>query len=1673
MDASGEAEADQAEAGQASNASTQTEHNGVATTFLNFKLSDKELLSAPKGGRVKAEIAFGDEGTIAYISEYGELVMMMKYLDVGATGMVTAASMTAEVNMAKELDEQLKTPGTGIGLRLYDWPSIENPQVQFVHDRWPRISITLPDVANIKIQLVVKDGCVFQQYIVDSISDGPQELLFRVNTDIGLWPTRFWKQWYDVYDNTATELEPDQMNLSARLRVVPKPDLTCDDQPPEVGELMLSFALFEDGKVVGLSYDGDFDPYDYVLRLEKYQKRELMAKYQLGATGLTVPEPEAAILNKSESVVSAEPELAGSNEPKPANSDELGQNIQQYVDICAFLTEEGRKYGTWKAWDGQEKSHFVFRRNLEHILTVCAIPLPGADKGPTPIAITDGEMLDLNVLLSSPYRFLLRMYEILNLDVEDKIADQTLKANLQRRIKHTCVGILTWKYGRAELNNDTGWYEHYQINGKPMHEHSPRALARAELVEVLHEFIVVFPEEEDLVLDMLKKKYITLWLKALSKQQHSASRLWATKEIEQTVDWYDYDHDDNNKIQLSHFTLVDLVKLWRSLRFLQKIYERRERDITTTQSAKNKSSAKIIVGTAAKSTLRKDGDGNRSESKDMIAARDPLEELNRKMNEDELDEHRKKTYEDELDEHRKKTDEDELDEHRKKTDEDELDEHRKKTNEDELDKHHRKKINNALRELDPAGIRSKITKAFMFSDSKGDLKASKIAVCRCARHSRPRTSFHKSDYPLLEAVDWGFFDDEPEGLLPAWSETLRSQDRSDKDWDNPLRYATAIFQAVQEQRVKKDDHAFVERQDGQSEPLSKREQSSTNLPHNSNSPRTVAKSNEEAKRRPLRGHNFRDTLLGSVFSSGLFAHEIDIFKKPVRTTWFAAAGRRYAAAHMLLESDFKDILPRRERLIMTRSDMAEDDKEKEDDKQREDNKRQSPVTQELDEEKRKELRKIRKAKDGKVPKVSQVGEKRIEEYHEPEWLYNELPCFSKSEEMDDTDLEPSKSKLKLPNFIRKKLGQLEALLDSEEFIIGDRWLQRQDKNFLPTRLKNKLNKSPSKALIIDVSRSTTWKTIPDPKDLQTEHEMSNAGELNEFLKQPRTRAKAKKRLIMLHSATIGSAWVLYKRCPPSERNLMAQFLHRHASFSNLTSKRTSRLANLWTTELHISFYESYAQPAGSMGASGRALFVEFQPEELKLQTSSRVSTFVKVTVGFQIVGDMYDRSWTCWILAATPELIRRASATEELEDDSGDEEPTGNHRYPWLKWIVESNDGFHPQRRVLEILLFVKIAKEAFTSTNAILEDIDKYLRDEVNRFPPGSTNSSFILASQRNLEIYSQVIRVLKALQLNAEAVNKAVKVWQEESSEALEKPRWSRSDEAKYGTKLSHVLQRSRRIREDLQEQEEKIKNKILEVERSNETTVSELSVNLTIVQSRTDENVRLFTYATVIFLPLGFSSSLFSMGGSPAHETVQTFSVTAIVVLVLTGLLLLNVKSLVWGFRKVGESFMRNTHSKMKRSPNSFWHEKANALKGQQLRNAGILQSQSSDSLPKEQILDWEKLPPTKLWYIWFWIWSCCAPLFVPFTLLRHALASPKAKIEGQNARKEEGNTAENNEGSGTNTEDRDRAPGYRFGGWKVGGKNSKSRVTTETRSNSSSAAQSGDREGNDIEAQRSRP
>jgi hypothetical protein len=105
-----------------------------------------ELLSPPGGDRIKTEIALGDNGTIAYINEYGELLKIMKYVGLGDTGMISAVPYTDEPRSPRNYrtsDDRLELHGVGMGLRPSHFSEIGDLRIEYVHDRWPRISYTL------------------------------------------------------------------------------------------------------------------------------------------------------------------------------------------------------------------------------------------------------------------------------------------------------------------------------------------------------------------------------------------------------------------------------------------------------------------------------------------------------------------------------------------------------------------------------------------------------------------------------------------------------------------------------------------------------------------------------------------------------------------------------------------------------------------------------------------------------------------------------------------------------------------------------------------------------------------------------------------------------------------------------------------------------------------------------------------------------------------------------------------------------------------------------------------------------------------------------------------------------------------------------------------------------------------------------------------------------------------------------------------------------------------------------------------------------------------------------------------------------------------------------------------------------------------------------------------
>lgn len=138
--------------------------------------------------------------------------------------------------------------------------------------------------------------------------------------------------------------------------------------------------------------------------------------------------------------------------------------------------------------------------------------------------------------------------------------------------------------------------------------------------------------------------------------------------------------------------------------------------------------------------------------------------------------------------------------------------------------------------------------------------------------------------------------------------------------------------------------------------------------------------------------------------------------------------------------------------------------------------------------------------------------------------------------------------------------------------------------------------------------------------------------------------------------------------------------------------------------------------------------------------------------------------------------------------------------------------------------------------------------------------------------------------------------------------------------------------------------------------------MSLQAARISSELTEDVRLSTYITIIFLPLSFSSSLFSMQATPSGSIISVMVPTTVIALAVTILVLSNMKVLD-----------RNL---------SFWMYKAE-LNARRKMDAnthtwGFLWNRISKELKEAAELRLAKLEDekhlaanSKWWYFLFWI------------------------------------------------------------------------------------------------------
>ncbi len=528
---------------------------------------------------------------------------------------------------------------------------------------------------------------------------------------------------------------------------------------------------------------------------------------------------------------------------------------------------------------------------------------------------------------------------------------------------------------------------------------------------------------------------------------------------------------------------------------------------------------------------------------------------------------------------------------------------------------------------------------------------------------------------------------------------------------------------------------------------------------------------------------------------------------------------------------------------------------------------------------------------------------------EPDWLFPYPDCFAFDEPTGALD-----ETIRIREQAKKNLEQLRQKRDYREDT-AYRVLEPAIEKYLSNEpdTESDTHSEPDlfrETTVVDVGQ--TGRSRMSTARVHASRGLNLSG-LEVHLLRKRTVKAAKKRLTIIHSCQPKQALLLYLGSAESEKRSTAGFLTRHKMRENFTRDHAHKEVNLWVTELHLSFYKKVINSSDHsiLGSLFEKTIFE-GPEKLSTIPGAPKSSEKKLqkgAIGWRFSGDLHDRRWTGTVLAFVP-------------DKGGD-----------ANWI-DSKDflidkHFHGQRKIIEARLFSDMIKIIYASTKEILRDLDTVLDEVKGVIYRDSTDhhdafsESFDQSYSRS-KLFLQLSDFLSSLDDSVKGVMDTVESYTDREKQRPVQPRWSFEDERLYGFELRKWDQHGIGNVALLRSVRSEIITKMGRAQHLRERLNADLQLREARLQARSAEDVRLFTYVTIIFLPISFSASLFSMQQAPGNNVVGTFAKVAIVALITTLIILFNLKTMsknLWACINAG---LHKTSYIMSSSSWKFWKE-----------------------------------------------------------------------------------------------------------------------------------------------------
>ncbi|KIX06923.1 uncharacterized protein Z518_04899 [Rhinocladiella mackenziei CBS 650.93] len=715
-------------------------------------------------------------------------------------------------------------------------------------------------------------------------------------------------------------------------------------------------------------------------------------------------------------------------------------------------------------------------------------------------------------------------------------------------------------------------------------------------------------------------------------------------------------------------------------------------------------------------------------------------------------------------------------------------------------------------------------------DSTGEMSRRLIAVSRSGKQ-KPRFHWTADSMILCEGYDGGIFNktpvnEGPNNRMDEWRQTLELQTFQHAAlWKKPHRYILALILA-------------------------------------SNSEFSIDQSMDAREMVRV----CTSTILRSVLIDGRVAEELEPATKTPRPREYRKRKQTmFTVPHFLLRQKYRHLLMNPTRCFWNVGD---------------DGSFELPGSSQRHLRKNfkyeKSVRSIKKR--GFYAKVNEAN--ILENPCEPAWLFDDPDFFTTEDRSCDKevlrqDVQSLKRELSLdddfPNSEFKVIAKCIAQFEANDHSFG------QDSFRANTSAVNEVIRSGTE---------NGWKVGTVIKE-----RLYFAEELLEKLRSKRERNEIKKRLIYVYNCAPRTALALMLGAAGVEKFYLPEFLERHQKRGMFLHDETRRHANTWVTELHFGFYSVFRKTPADLDDSS-----DDSSDEEDGEGSPQNSIFDGVglpcpgredwcidtaAISIHFVGDLNDRYWTSHVLVYMPRGNRRWFADENSFDLVA---PSG-----------EGNKNTrHSQRKILEARWFAKATETMVNETKGILDYVAEVSGEKDNRFYSLNKYDSFSRTFDQNKEtylLYGDLIKLLFDVKDSLEAIRNMTRSWTTRAAFRETQPRWTRDDEAAYREEIDIWEREGTANVKALDYMHDHVKNRIDHITQLRQWLLDDLNLKEARVSNRSADDVRIFTYATVVFLPLSFASSIFSMGGAPDNPTVNSFLIAAFVALVATIIFVLN--------------------------------------------------------------------------------------------------------------------------------------------------------------------------------------